>query len=90
VRIHPRSEISWFEEPENLEPGASPTKAVNGVSFTLQPGLEIDLKKGLALDVGAFWNSYKTADYSLIPPLHGPLDPPLSAATWRAPGRSGA
>jgi hypothetical protein len=87
VRIHPRSEIFWFEEPENLEPGASPTKAVNGVSFTVQPGLEIDLRKGLALDVGAFWNSYKTADYSLIPPLHGPLDPPLSAADVASSGQ---
>jgi hypothetical protein len=78
VRIHPRSQLFWFEEPENLEPGDSPTKAANGIGITLQPGFEIDLAKGLALDVAGFWSYYKTSDYSLIPPLYGPLVPPLS------------
>jgi Domain of unknown function (DUF3943) len=79
VRIHPRSELFYFEDPENLPPGDSPTNASNGVGFTLQPGLELDLGKGLALDVGAFWNIYRTQEYSLIPPMTGPIEPPLSA-----------
>jgi hypothetical protein len=87
VRIHPRSELFYFEEPENLEPGASPTKAVNGVSFSIQPGVEVGLAKGLALDVSARWSYYKTGDYSLIPPLHGPLDPPLSDKDVASSGR---
>jgi hypothetical protein len=77
-RIHPRSELFWFEDPENLEPGESPTKAANGFGFTLQPGVEFQLTKSLALDVAGWWTAYKTGDYSLTPPLHGPLDPPLS------------
>jgi len=78
ARVHPRSEIFWFEEPENLEPGASPTKGTNGASFTLQPGVEIRLGPGLAMDVSAWWSAYRTGDYSLTPPMHGPLNPPLS------------
>jgi hypothetical protein len=78
ARIHPRSELFYYAEPEDLEPGDSPTKAANGVGFVVQPGLELDLGKGLALDVGAFWNVYRTQEFSLIPPLHGPIEPPLS------------
>ena len=51
ARIHPRSALFWFDEPENLEPGASPTKWANGVSFTLQPGIEIQVHPSVALDV---------------------------------------
>ena len=79
ARIHPRSELFYFEEPEDLEPGASPTKSANGISFTLQPGLEIQLEPSLSLDLSAWWTGYRTGDYSLTPPMHGPLDPPLSA-----------
>jgi len=67
ARIHPRSELFFFEHPENLPPGDSPTKAVNGISFTLQPGIELELKRSLALDVAGFWNLYKTGDYDLEP-----------------------
>ena len=67
ARIHPRSEIFFFEDPENLPPGDSPTKATNGFSFTLEPGIELDLKKGLALNLAGFWNLYKTGDYDLTP-----------------------
>ena len=78
ARIHPRSRLFWFDEPENLEPGASPTKWANGVSFTFQPGLEIELAQGFALDVSAWWTGYRTGDYSTVPPLYGPVDPPVS------------
>jgi opacity protein-like surface antigen len=79
ARVHPRSELFYYEDPENLEPGASPTKKADGVGFTLQPGVQIALTKSLSLDVAGFWNTYNTSEYSLIPPLHGPIDPPLSA-----------
>jgi hypothetical protein len=78
ARVHPRSELFYYEEPENLEPGQSPTKAANGIAANLQGGVEIGLGKTLALDIGGFWNLYRTQEYSLIPPLHGPIDPPLS------------
>jgi len=78
ARIHPRSRLFWSDEPENLEPGASPTKWANGVSFTFQPGLEIELAQGFALDVSAWWTGYRTGDYSTVPPLFGPVDPPVS------------
>jgi len=77
-RIHPRSELFWYEIPENLEPGESPTKSANGIGFTLQPGVELQLTRSLALDVSGWWTPYKTGDYSTIPPLHGPVDPPVS------------
>jgi hypothetical protein len=86
-RIHPRSELFYFDEPENLDPGASPTKFANGVGVTLQPGVEIGLNKTLALDISGFWNTYKTSDYSLIPPLHGPLKPPLPGGETASSGR---
>ncbi len=88
VRIHPRSEIMRFAEPEDLPAaGDSPTYAANGLSLSVQPGVEIDLAKGLALDVGAFWSSYKTGEYSLVPELHGPLNPPLNASGVASTGQ---
>ncbi len=78
ARVHPRSELFWFDDPENLEPGDSPTKAANGLSFTFQPGVEIELTKELALDVSAWYTGYRTSDYSLRPEHNGPPDPPLS------------
>jgi hypothetical protein len=67
ARIHPRSELFWFDDPENLEPGASPTEWANGVSFTLQPGVEIQVHPSVAIDVSAWWTGYRTSDYSLQP-----------------------
>ena len=78
ARIHPRSELFRFDEPENLESGASPTKWANGVSFTFQPGVEIELGKGFALDVSGWFTAYRTSDFSTVPPLEGPQDPPVS------------
>jgi hypothetical protein len=67
VRIHPRSEIFYNKPSKDLEPGESPTLATNGVGFTVQPGFELGLGKGLALDVGAFWTYYHTKEYNLDP-----------------------
>jgi len=78
ARIHPRSELFWFDEPENLDPGASPTRWANGVSLTFQPGIEIQVHPSVALDVSAWWTGYRTGDYSTVPPMHGPVDPPVS------------
>jgi hypothetical protein len=87
ARVHPRSELFWFEEPENLEPGASPTNATNGVSFTLQPGVEFQLNPTVSLDLSGWFTAYSTGEYSLTPPLHGPLDPPLSESESVKAGR---
>lgn len=38
ARIHPRSELFWFDVPEDLEPGESPTKARTGRSATRWSG----------------------------------------------------
>jgi hypothetical protein len=78
ARIHPRSELFYFDDPENLEFEVSPTKAANGLSFTFQPGVEIELGKGFALDVAGWYTTYRTGDYSTVPPLEGPVDPPVS------------
>ena len=67
-RIHPRSELFYEQPPpEDLEPGDSPTKATNGIGFTLQPGFEYSLGKTLSLDVGGFWTYYKTGSYDMSP-----------------------
>ena len=78
ARIHPRSTLFWFDEPENLEPGASPTHWANGVSFTFQPGVEFQISPSVSIDVSGWWTGYRTGDYSTIPPLKGPVDPPVS------------
>jgi len=77
ARIHPRSELFYFADPEDLDPGASPTKWANGVSLTLQPGVEIQVHPSVSLDVSAWWTGYRTGDYSTVPPS-GPVDPPVS------------
>ena len=86
ARIHPRSELFWFDDPENLEPGASPTAWANGVSYTLQPGVEIQVHPSVSLDVSAWWTGYWTGKYRTTPPLEGPVDPPVSE---KDPVRSG-
>jgi hypothetical protein len=67
-RIHPRSELFYEQPPpEDLEPGDSPTKATNGIGFTIQPGFELALGKTLSLDVAAFADYYKTGSYDMSP-----------------------
>ena len=67
-RIHPRSELFYEQPPpEDLEPGDSPTKATNGIGFTLQPGFELALGKTLSLDASFFWTYYKTGSYDMSP-----------------------
>ncbi len=67
-RIHPRSELFYVQPPpENLEPGDSPTKATNGIGFTIQPGFEVSLGKTLSLDIAGFYTYYKTGSYDMSP-----------------------
>jgi hypothetical protein len=67
-RIHPRSELFYIQPPpEDLEPGDSPTKATNGIGFTVQPGFELALGKTLSLDVAGFYTYYKTGSYDMSP-----------------------
>lgn len=67
-RIHPRSELFFIQPPpEDLEPGDSPTEAVNGIGFTVLTGFERSLGKSLSLDVAAFGTYYKTGSYDMSP-----------------------
>jgi hypothetical protein len=67
-RIHPRSELFYEQPPpEDLEPGDSPTKATNGIGFTIQPGFEVALGKTLSLDAAFFWTYYNTGSYDMSP-----------------------
>ena len=52
-RIHPRSALFYNKPPDDLEPGESPTKATNGIGFTIQPGFEVALSKTVSLDVAS-------------------------------------
>ena len=67
VRMHPRSEIFLKKPVEELEPGESPTDAVNGLGISVIPGLELDVVPGLAIDVSTYFNTYVTAQYDLSP-----------------------
>ncbi len=78
ARTHPRGELLYFDEPENLPSGASPTRFANGVSFTLRPGVELRLNDTLSLDLSAWWTGYKTSDFFLREEVNGPPDPPLA------------
>ena len=67
-RIHPRSELFYEQPPpEDLEPGDSPTKATNGIGFTIQPGFEWSLSRKLSLDAAFFYTYYKTGSYDMSP-----------------------
>ncbi len=65
VRVHPRSELFLKEPVEDLDPGESPTDAVNGIGLSVIPGFEFDLSKNFALDLSAYLNWYITEKYSL-------------------------
>jgi hypothetical protein len=66
ARLHPRSELFAFSPPPE-EPGDSPTKAANGYSLGLIPGVEFRLNKSLALDVSGHFDWFKVSDYDLRP-----------------------
>ena len=65
VRMHPRSDLFLKEPVADLDPGESPTDAVNGVGIDLIPGLEYELTRGFAVDLSAYFNYYITETYSL-------------------------
>ncbi len=64
-RLHPRSEVFYVIPEEEIEAGENPTEAANGFGFSLRPGVEIELKPALALDLSAAWTVYKTGDLSM-------------------------
>ena len=67
-RIHPRSQLFYEQPPpEDLEPGDSPTKATNGIGFTIQPGFEWSLSRKLSLDAAFFYTYYNTGSYDMSP-----------------------
>ncbi|HJS56793.1 MAG TPA: DUF3943 domain-containing protein [Vicinamibacteria bacterium] len=66
ARLHPRSELFAFEPPPE-EPGDSPTKASNGFSIGVIPGVEIRLNRSLALDLSGHINYFSVSEYDLSP-----------------------
>ncbi len=64
-RVHPRSEIFHVIPPEDFAAGHNPTEAANGFGFSLRPGVEIQLKPALALDLAADWTVYQTGDLDM-------------------------
>jgi hypothetical protein len=66
ARTHPRSALFFTFAPEPGSPLAR-SEAADGFAFTLQPGVELELSAGLALDVAGFWNVYRTEDYDMSP-----------------------
>ncbi len=101
VRVHPRARVEdgdtlFLKKPEDeLEPGESPTDAVNGIGLSFIPGLEFDVARGFAVDVSAYFNwyltkTYKLEDYKGNRPLGDVPDPSTGiewgarvGATWR-------
>jgi hypothetical protein len=67
VRTHPRSELFLKEPVEDLDPGESPTHAVNGVGVSVIPGVEFDLTRTVAVDFSTYLNLYITEKYELEP-----------------------
>jgi hypothetical protein len=65
VRMHPRSDMFLKESVEDLDPGESPTNAVNGIGLSLIPGFEFDVANGFAIDLSAYLNWYVTKAYNL-------------------------
>ncbi len=91
VRMHPRANLEdslFTKKPiDELEPGESPTDAVNGVGLSLVPGVEFDVARGLAVDVSAYVNWYVTKKYTLAD-YEGvrrvPYDDPSKGLEWGA------
>jgi hypothetical protein len=66
ARLHPRSELFAFEPPPE-NPGDSPTHPSNGFALGLVPGVEIQLRKKLSLDLSGHFNRFVVDDYDLSP-----------------------
>lgn len=64
VRMHPRSELFLKKPVEELQPGESPTDAVNGIGLSVIPGVEFEITPGLAIDLSAYLNFYATKSYN--------------------------
>lgn len=69
ARLHPRSELFAFDPPPE-EPGDSPTKASNGWSAGIVPGLELRLSRSTALDLSGQIDYYSVTPYDLSPIGH--------------------
>ena len=80
ARLHPRSHL--FDEnplPEGFALGNSSTKAANGFSFGVIPGIEWNLNRSVALDLSGSFTHFDVGDYDLSPVG---LPPASSASTW--------
>jgi hypothetical protein len=82
ARLHPRSTLfAPTPLPEDLEPGESPTEAVNGFGVGVVPGVEFHLSPAFALDASLSANYFKTGEYD----LSAVGQPPRSSGTyWEA------
>jgi len=82
ARLHPRNLVfAPYPTPEDFVPESSPTKATNGWSVALVPGIEWKLNRSLALDTSFSWTYFKTDDYDLSPIG---LPPAGSGNAWEA------
>jgi Domain of unknown function (DUF3943) len=80
ARLHPRSHL--FDEnplPEDYVLGSSSTRAANGWSVGVVPGLEWNLNRSVALDLSASFTHFDVGEYDLSPVG---LPPASSASTW--------
>ena len=80
ARLHPRSHL--FDEnplPEGYVLGNSSTKAANGFSFGVIPGLEWNLNRSVALDLSGSFTHFDVGEYDLSPVG---LPAASSASTW--------
>ena len=68
VRLHPRSELFTMNPlPPDFSVGDSPTKASNGFSVGLAPGVEWKLTRDFSLDASVLFDLYRVGDTDLSP-----------------------
>src|SRR5262245_50416999 len=68
ARLHPRSLLFTMNPlPPDFKVGDSPTKASNGFSVGLVPGVEWRLSRDVSLDLSALIDLYRVADTDLSP-----------------------
>ena len=68
ARLHPRSHL--FDQqplPEGFTLGDSTTKAANGFSVGVVPGIELNLSRSVALDLSASFTHFDVGEYDLAP-----------------------